>query len=293
MSAGPLLGMTVLNYVGERMKLGEITGSSPKTYRKTLWLFVRFAGGDLPVSRLNRRHVERWLLSMNVSPATMRQRLNMVTGFSKWCVMRGYMKKDPTLGIKGPKALDTVPRALDPVDVGRALREAPDARAALMICLGVQLGLRCCEIATVQLGDIDHRGRQLVVRKGKGGRQRVLPLPEEAWAYLTAYLAEHPAKAGPLIRSYRCPHKGIGPHYVSALINETMHAAGLAETAHALRHSMATDVLRAGAHVRDVQAALGHANLKTTERYLPLCVNDLRGAMAGRTYRDADQGADG
>lgn len=73
------------------------------------------------------------------------------------------------------------------------------------------------------------------------------------------------------------------------LINETMHRAGVGETAHTLRHTMATDVLRSGAHVRDVQAALGHANLKTMERYLPLVVDDLRTAMAGRTYRNADQ----
>lgn len=52
---------------------------------------------------------------------------------------------------------------------------------------------------------------------------------------------------------------------------------------------MATDVARAGAHVCDVQAGLDHASLKTTERYLALVVNDLRGAMAGRTYRNADQ----
>ena len=77
-SAGPRLGITVLNYVGERTKLGEFTGNSPGTYRKALWLFVRFAGGDLPVSRLNRSHVERWLISMNVAPSTMRGRLIMV-----------------------------------------------------------------------------------------------------------------------------------------------------------------------------------------------------------------------
>lgn len=81
----------------------------------------------------------------------------MVSGFSRWCVMRGYLKRDLTLGIKGPRALDTVPRALEPADVAMALRHAPDARAALMICLGVQLGLRCCEIATVQVGDVDRR----------------------------------------------------------------------------------------------------------------------------------------
>jgi len=64
-----------------------------------------------------------------------------------------------------------------------------------------------------------------------------------------------------------------------------MREAGVNESAHALRHSMATDVLRGGAHVRTVQAALGHRHLKATERYLPLVVGDLREAMGGRRYR--------
>ncbi len=76
------------------------------------------------------------------------------------------------------------------------------------------------------------------------------------------------------------------PHTVSMLINETMQRVRLDETADALRHSMATDVLRAGAHVRDMQAALGHANLATTQIYMPLVVNDLRGKpWAARRYR--------
>jgi site-specific recombinase XerD len=56
-------------------------------------------------------------------------------------------------------------------------------------------------------------------------------------------------------------------------------------SAHALRHTSATDMLRSGAHLRDVQHALGHAHLATTETYLPLVVHDLREAMGGRQYR--------
>jgi site-specific recombinase XerD len=56
-------------------------------------------------------------------------------------------------------------------------------------------------------------------------------------------------------------------------------------SAHAGRHTCATDMLRAGAHLRDVQAALGHRHLHTTEIYLPYLVNTLSEAMGGRTYR--------
>jgi site-specific recombinase XerD len=79
---------------------------------------------------------------------------------------------------------------------------------------------------------------------------------------------------------------------VSQVVSGLMHGIGLAESdsctiseAHALRHTAATDVLRGGAHIRDVQAMLGHASLVTTQRYMPLVVADLRDAMGGRRYR--------
>jgi site-specific recombinase XerD len=68
------------------------------------------------------------------------------------------------------------------------------------------------------------------------------------------------------------------------------HAAYDGVSAHALRHTAAADMLRSGAHVRDVQAALGHAHLVTTERYLPTLVRGLAETMAGRRYSGAHRG---
>lgn len=285
--AGPAagLGMMVLTYVGERTRMGELTGESPRTYRKALWLFARFAGVDLAVSKVNHRHVERWLQSMKVAPATMRERLSVLRSFSKWCVQQGYMKKDPTVGVKGARQPRSVPpRGLATPAVASVFDVCPDARAELIVSLMVNEGLRCIEVARIEVGDIDPTSRRALIT-GKGGHQRVLPLSEETWALLRTYLGYFPATAGPLIRSYRNPRKGISAHYISMLVGQLMRDAGVAESAHALRHTSATDMLRGGAHVRDVQAALGHANLKTTERYLPWVVHDLRDAMGGRTYR--------
>ncbi len=80
------------------------------------------------------------------------------------------------------------------------------------------------------------------------------------------------------------PDPGISAHYVSRLVSKWMHAAGVNASGHALRHTAATDMLRDGAHGRDVQNALGHASLATTQRYMPWLVGDLRTAMEGRTY---------
>lgn len=285
--AGPAagLGFMVLTYVGERTRMGELTGESPRTYRKSLWPFVRFAGADLAVSKVNRRHVERWLQSMKVAPATMRQRLSALRSFSAWCVEHGYMKKDPTVGIKGARQPRSVPpRGLPGLAVASLFESCADARAELLVSLMVNEGLRCIEVSRLEVGDVDAEHRAVLIT-GKGGHQRVLPISEETWALLRTYLGYFPATAGPLVRSYRNPRKGLSAHYISMMVGQLMKDAAVAESAHALRHTAATDMLRGGAHVRDVQAAMGHANLKTTERYLPWCVNDLRDAMGGRTYR--------
>jgi integrase-like protein len=125
---------------------------------------------------------------------------------------------------------------------------------------------------------------------GKGGHQRVLPVSDETWDAVLAYLREHPTTAGPLIRSYLNPHRGVNPAYISTLVGRWMSDAGVKQrsrdgrSAHALRHTAATDMLRAGAHLRDVQQALGHASLSTTQKYLPWVVGSLKEAMSGRTY---------
>jgi integrase/recombinase XerC len=153
----------------------------------------------------------------------------------------------------------------------------------------VQEGLRCCEVANLQLADIDFIDRTARV-VGKGGHERLLPLTEETWNVLERYLDEQPLTAGPLIRSYRTSG-GLRADTISGLVGgvdvrrRIKRWARDGISAHALRHSAATNMLRSGAHLRDVQAALGHASPSSTQRYLPTVVNDLRTAMGGRRYR--------
>lgn len=136
---------------------------------------------------------------------------------------------------------------------------------------------------------------QIAVATQRWGRHGggVLPISDETWMALTAYLSEHPATSGGLVRSYRQEWRALQADTISGMVSLWMSEAGIKRrprdgvNAHALRHTSATDMLRAGAHLRDVQHALGHAHLATTEVYLPLVVKDLREAMGGRKYRGA------
>lgn len=277
------IGVLAQRYVVGRAKRGEIRPSSATKLRYTLGTLVEVVGYELAPEKLTSRHLEKWLARKPLADATRRCQLSHVRGFCQWLVLSGYSRFDPTLRIASPRQPRYLPRGIQHSQVMDTLEACPDARGELIVILDVQQGLRACEVCSLQLGDIDPVQRHMFI-SGKGGHERVLPITTDTWRAMEKYLAEHPAKAGPLIRSYTHPNRGISPGYVSGLVSRWMHSAGVNASGHALRHTAATDMLRAGAHVRDVQNALGHASLATTQRYMPLLVGDLRTAMEGRTY---------
>lgn len=290
MSAGAI-GNLAIRYVTERTKRKELTGTTPVSYREILVLFARHVGWDYPIDRIRRRHVERWLEASALAPATMRIRLTVLHGFFDYAVERRWCRSNPTTRVRSPRRARTVPRALKAEQVSAALTLAPDARARLMILLMAQEGLRCQEVAGLEVGDLNLDQRVLLVRHGKGGHERMLPLSDETMGALQTYLGECPATSGPLIRSERrYRRRSISAQYVAQLVSGWLHEAGVQQTAHSLRHTTASDMLENGANLRNVQYALGHESLRSTERYLRWVVGDLREDMAGRRYRGADAG---
>lgn len=282
------VGRLAIVYVRERVRAGQLKGESPRTVRYTLDTFVQVVGWERSPNRITRSHVEKWLERKPLAEASRRSQLSIVRCFCKWLVRKGYARSDPTLDVAGPRQPRYVPRGVRHQVVSDTLAGCPDVRAELVITLEVQQGLRACEVVNLQLGDIDPEEKVMLVR-GKGGHERVLPITDETWAAMGRYLAQFPASAGPLVRSYNHPNRGLTPHYVSRLVSQWMREAKAGATGHALRHTAATDMLRGGAHLRDVQNALGHQSLATTQRYLPWVVGDLRQAMAGREYRKPRQ----
>jgi integrase/recombinase XerD len=282
MTTSPTLLPLIRSYLHERQARGEFSDETARAVRYTLFNFADHVG-DVPTHRLTRRHVETWLADDTLAAATMRARLTRLRMFCTWLVDQKFLKVDPTYGLKGPRRQRRLPRGLHNEDVQLTLDACPDRRGLLIVLLMVQEGLRCGEVARLQVGDIDATERLMLVR-GKGGHERALPITDETWAALVDYLAETGVKQGPVIRSQVRPGRGVSPQHVSDLVRGWMGSVDVAATAHALRHTCATDLLRSGVHLRTVQHALGHASLATTELYLPRVVGDLRTAMGGRKY---------
>ena len=277
-------------YLRERVAIRSIAPTTLSGTRYTLASYVACVPADPRTIRP--RHVTRWMAGLDVAPSTMRNRLSTVRTFSRWMVLHDHTSHDPTLGVRSPTEPSRLPRALACEDVGRLLHHCPDARARLIVCLMVELGLRRAEVTSVEVGDLDRRAGLLLVR-GKGSRERWLPLTTTARSALDGYLAEHPATTGPLVRSYVDPHLPITPAHAGRLVVAWMRSAGVKVTArdgvsaHALRRTCASDVLDGGADIRQVQTILGHANLRSLDRYLrrPDAVA-LRAVMEGRRYSE-------
>jgi integrase len=121
---------------------------------------------------------------------------------------------------------------------------------------------------------------------GKGGHERLIPVPDVVAAALDAYLATTPGGAGPLIRSAVNPAAGLAPHTIGMLVTGWIRHAGVKRHArdrvgaHSLRHTCASDVHYASLDLAVVKEVLGHANIATTSRYLRRDrIDDMRTAM--------------
>ena len=152
------------------------------------------------------------------------------------------------------------------------------ARDFAIMMLVARLGLRSIEVARLELGDVDWRAGELVVR-GKARRQDRLPLPAEAGEALVAYLTRGRAPAGArrLFLTCRAPRGPIRADLVGDVVERACLRAGLPRAGpHRLRHALASELLRQGAGLVAISQVLRHQDLATTALYAKVDLTALR-----------------
>lgn len=280
-----------LTYIGKRLTSGQVNESSADQLRYRL---LDFADG-VPANprRIYRKHVEAWMARPDLRPQYRRSRLSALRGFCRWCVAEGYMVKDPTLLVPMPKVPPQLPKRLTKAEAKALVATVRhDKRTLLTVLLMLQEGLRRIEVSRLDVGDIDFAERSMVIR-GKGGQgceTDELPITDETWAVLTAYLAEAGHSHGPLIRNRVRRHGRCAPSTISEIIAQAMVDAGVKRpgdrlrTPHSCRHTMAHDTLTRTKNIRAVQKAMRHRSVRSTEVYTRGVTEDLRVTMEGRRY---------
>lgn len=288
------IGLLVLQYVASRKTARELGPASTDRYRRALMAFAEIVGTERTIGSVKRRQIEKWFeqrTHAGVADSTLSHEYSILRSFFKWAVETGYIDRSPCEGIKGPRRPESKPRAMERDAVSLTLAACPDARARLIVSLMVQAGLRCCEVASLETSNVSLIDDVMLV-KGKGGKERWLPIPEETQRAMTDYFSEQPPVAGPLIRSYQPPFRGVRADRIGAIVSEAMRDAGVkrhrrdGRSAHALRHTFASDLVDGGVDIEDVRAALGHTSLQSTSIYTRRlrATDRLRTAMGGREY---------
>ena len=221
------------------------------------------------------------LSSAGSSAATAARQLSAIRQFYRFLLSDGLRQEDPSSTIDGPRRRRPLPKLLSEDEVERLLacaqarKETPQAiRLCCLMEIIYATGLRVSELTSLPLSAVGG-DRQLIQVRGKGGRERLVPLGDQARAAIEKYLGvrTHFLGAGQQSK-FLFPSRGgsghLTRHRFAQLLSELAAEAGLTARSispHILRHAFATHLLSNGADLRAVQQMLGHADISTTEIY--------------------------
>jgi integrase/recombinase XerC len=233
-------------------------------YRRTLghlsrWLEAR----DADLLTATPDHLKAWRSGLTVEPNTVLGYITAVRSFYRWAIWAKKVAVDPSADLPLPKRRKGRPRPIPENLLVVALVNAPPmVRTWLM--LAALLGLRACEIAILRREDIiEYQETRVLIVRGKGGKERIVPLRDQAWQELL--LAGLPTKGWIFLRNDRRGPRNA--QQVSYYANQYLHSIGIKETLHQLRHRFGTRSFAEGKDLRIVQEMMGHESPATTALY--------------------------
>ena len=203
------------------------------------------------------------LAKEDLSLSTLNQYINAVKFYYEHVL--GRPRK--VYAVKRPRKQQSLPVVLSKGDLRQIFAQIKNNKHRLMVLLAYSAGLRLSEVCYLAPEDIDQQRRQIHIRRGKGRRDRVVPLSEAVLALLGDYLEEY--RPGSWLFEGQQAGEPYAARSLQAIFRRAKQRAGVDKRAtfHSLRHSYATHLLESGTDVRLIQELLGHANINTTLRY--------------------------
>ena len=281
----------------DQLRRENVSEHTLRNYSSDLTQFLEYftpRGSEPPSpSQVDLLMLREWLGDLyrrKLSAVTMRRKLAAVRSFFNFMLRSGVVSVNKAKLVRSPKTPQRLPvvmtaertnNLLDEIAAGKLERPHPD-RDRVIFELLYGCGLRVSELVGLNLGDFDFGERWIRVR-GKGRKERQVPIPGKAASAVERYLQSRPAATGDaLILNHRGKRLSArGAHKIVSL-----YALVLAPDSgihpHSFRHAYATHLLSDGADLRSIQELLGHAQLSTTQKYTQVSLTDLM-----RVYDDA------
>lgn len=270
----------------------RLAANSVESYARDLALLAAFAHGRrVPIDALTRAHLEafvRGLMSEGRSPRSVARAVACCRGFYRFLLLEGRVTTSPAGELQPPRAWTPLPRYLSVDEVDRLLAQ-PDVdtvrglRDRALIELLYATGMRVSELIGLRAADVNLDASYLTCT-GKGDKQRIVPIGDEAAMWVRRYLREGRAALVGRRTTTRLfvNARGGGPGLTRVgfwkILKAYARRARLktAISPHVLRHSFATHLLERGADLRAIQMMLGHADLSTTQIYTHVLERRMR-----------------
>lgn len=283
-------------------------GSSPHTlraYTRELHDFAAFAerllGAQAGVKQIEHTHIRAYLGELyerGLSKASAARALAAIRSWCKWLARQGELEQSPAALVATPKLPKHLPRVPTIEEMNRLVDASAEEAAAwperdrVILELLYGCGIRNAELVGIDLKDI-HWANEAILVRGKGRKERYVPIGDAAAQALQAYLPERSKKlaaAGKdvpaLLLNARLRGDGrLTTRSVGRIVKQLALANGLPADVHphTLRHAFGTHMLEEGADLRAIQELLGHERLSTTQRYTQLTVGQVE-AVYDRTH---------
>ena len=247
----------------------EVTRPIVEQFRR--WLSVKKKANGLPLSF-----------------ATQSLRLGALKAFFKWLAKNNHILYNPVAELEMPRRGRALPKDILSIDEVASIFAQPD----LGTCTGVRdrcileilysTGARRFEVAGLGITDVNQNSGTMTIRQGKGQKDRIVPIGDQALAWVDRYLME----ARPMLvvepdrEKLFVSHRGkaLKPRALGEIVRRYIEAAGVKKegSCHLFRHTMATLMLENGADIRFIQEMLGHAELSTTQIYTRVSIRKLK-----------------
>jgi integrase/recombinase XerD len=248
--------------------------------------------GVADVREVNRGHVaafQHWLLARSYSDHTRSVHLAALRAFFAHLEKTDAILVNPCADLVLPRLARRLPRGVLTREQARRVLDAPDVRTRIglrdraILEVFYSTGVRLSELARLTIFDVDHRHGFVRVNKGKGGKDRIVPLGAKACECVRQYLTQARAawsQANPGDRALWlggiAPHRALKAQAIQVMVRRHGQAAGVRVTPHLWRHTCATHLVGNGANLAAVQRLLGHASLETTQLYTRVTIAEVQ-----------------
>ncbi len=297
MGGKPEIAAKVEEFLGSIANERGASAHTLRAYKRELRNFAVYlvakGGRGLAVKKIEHQQIRAYLSELyrrGLSKASTARALAAIRSWFKWLARRGYVEQNPAALVATPKLPKHLPRVPTIEQMNRVVDAAADETAAwpardrVIFELLYGCGIRNAELVGLNLADI-HWANEAILVRGKGRKERHVPLGDTAAMALRAYLPEREARleaAGKrtdaLLVNARLKGEGrLTTRSVGRIVKRIAVAQGLPAEVHphTLRHAFGTHMLEEGADLRAIQELLGHERLSTTQRYTQLTVGQV------------------